>query len=275
VSLKKELLDLLVTLPEVDTVDKRKAFVSLVGFASLGIYLDWEGANVVFFPRLVDELSRRGQPNMLQFLNNLQHAPQAADVERKEQAVRLAAEVQNLHRAAWEQEFAVTSVIAPARKPDLDMLTLAAISTVLVPYLKAVDTAGRPAAAALTTRIEQAFTADPTASLLWGPFKENPELFQAALVPILKDKIGKEAGLVTDLENLIAPAVKEQTSRPAVSIGAGLQINNSEVGCVTGVRGQVPAGGVDILNHAAITNTKMGDITGVENAPPNPRGLKT
>lgn len=53
-----------------------------------------------------------------------------------------------------------------------------------------------------------------------------------------------------------------------VSVGAGLQINNSEVGRVTGVRGPAPAGGVDVLKEAAITNTKMGDITGVEIAPP-------
>ena len=88
---KTDLLDLLVNLPEVDTVDKRKAFVSFVGFASLGIYLDWEGANVVFFPRLLNELSSRGQPTMLEFLKNLPDVPQAAGVERKERAGKLAA----------------------------------------------------------------------------------------------------------------------------------------------------------------------------------------
>jgi hypothetical protein len=60
-----------------------------------------------------------------------------------------------------------------------------------------------------------------------------------------------------------------------VSVGAGLQINNSEVGRVTGVRGPAPAGGVDVLKGAAMTNTKMGDITGVEIAPPAAPGPKT
>jgi hypothetical protein len=53
-----------------------------------------------------------------------------------------------------------------------------------------------------------------------------------------------------------------------VSVGAGLQINSSEVGRVTGVRGPAPAGGVDVLKGAAITNTKIGDIIGVEIKPP-------
>lgn len=52
-----------------------------------------------------------------------------------------------------------------------------------------------------------------------------------------------------------------------VSVGAGLQINNSEVGHITGVSGLIPAGGVGVLKGAAVTNTKMGDITGVEIMP--------
>jgi hypothetical protein len=65
------------------------------------------------------------------------------------------------------------------------------------------------------------------------------------------------------------------TVADGVSVGAGLQINNSEVGRVIGVRGPAPAGGVDVLKGAAVTNTKMGDITGVEIAPPAAPGPKT
>src|SRR5262249_49312940 len=186
---KTDLLDLLMNLPEVDTVDKRKAFVSLVGFASLGIYLDWEGANVVFFPRLVDELSRGGQPTMLQFLNNLPDTPQAASVERKERAGKLAAEVRALDQAAWQQEFAVPSATAPGAKPDLDMLALTAVSTVLVPYFKSKDGAGRSAAVAVATRVQQALATDSTASDLWGDFKEDPESGEYALVRTIKRKL--------------------------------------------------------------------------------------
>lgn len=58
------------------------------------------------------------------------------------------------------------------------------------------------------------------------------------------------------------------TAAAGVSVGAGLHINDSEVGRVTGVRGPAPSGSVDVLNDASITHTKMGDITGVEIAPP-------
>lgn len=55
-----------------------------------------------------------------------------------------------------------------------------------------------------------------------------------------------------------------------VSVGAGLQLSNSELGRVTGVRGPAPAGGVDVLKGATVSNVKMGDITGVEIAAPVP-----
>jgi hypothetical protein len=61
----------------------------------------------------------------------------------------------------------------------------------------------------------------------------------------------------------------------AVSVGGGLQISNSEVGRVTGVRGPAPAGGVDVFKGAAIANAKIGDITGVEIAPPAVTAPKT
>lgn len=59
-----------------------------------------------------------------------------------------------------------------------------------------------------------------------------------------------------------------------VSVGDGLNLSNSEVGRVTGVRGLAPAGKVHVLKDATITNTKMGDITGVEVAPPAARKSK-
>jgi hypothetical protein len=58
-----------------------------------------------------------------------------------------------------------------------------------------------------------------------------------------------------------------------VSVGAGLKIDNSEVGRVTGVRGSAPES-VDVLKGAVITNSKIGDITGVESSPPAPPETK-
>lgn len=59
-----------------------------------------------------------------------------------------------------------------------------------------------------------------------------------------------------------------------VSVGDGLKVDNSEVGRVTGMRGPAPAGAVSVLKDAVLTNTKIGDITGVEITPPAPPGTK-
>jgi hypothetical protein len=53
-----------------------------------------------------------------------------------------------------------------------------------------------------------------------------------------------------------------------VSVGAGLNINDSEIGDVAGVRGALPEGtGVEVLGDAKLTKVKMGDITGVDLGP--------
>ncbi len=55
-----------------------------------------------------------------------------------------------------------------------------------------------------------------------------------------------------------------------VSVGAGLQLRDSEAGRVIGVRGAAPAGiSVDVLRGARLRNARVGDITGVDlGAPP-------
>jgi hypothetical protein len=63
---------------------------------------------------------------------------------------------------------------------------------------------------------------------------------------------------------VVGPAV-------GVSVGGGLELRDAEVGRVTGVRGAVPAGGVDVLRDAKVTGGKIDAITGVEIAPPADR----
>jgi hypothetical protein len=85
-----------------------------------------------------------------------------------------------------------------------------------------------------------------------------------------------------DFERLLsaleaATPLRRRLPEPAVgnvSVGAGLQVRDSEVGRVTGVRGAMPARGVDVLQGAALSNVKIGDITGVELAPPATPGAK-
>jgi len=186
----------------------------------------------------------------------------------KAQVDKLAAAVRALDQAAWEQEFGAPPEAVPGRGPDLNMLALTAVSTVLVPYFKTKGESGRPAAASLAARVEQALTADSTGGVLWVPFKENPEALEAAIVPILKDKLGKDAGLIADLEKLSTEAVKEQTPRPGqigveqrirliqgtvVGAAIGTELVNSIYANVKQVVGTVGPGG-------RLTGVKFGNI---------------
>jgi hypothetical protein len=63
---------------------------------------------------------------------------------------------------------------------------------------------------------------------------------------------------------VIGPAV-------GVSVGAGLELRDAEVGRVTGARGAVLAGEVDVLRDAKVTGGKIDAITGVEISPPTDR----
>lgn len=213
-SQKQDLLDLLANLPEVDTVDKRKAFLGFVGFAYLGIYLDWEGSNVVFSSRLVEELGRCGHSTMVQFLDNLAGAPQAGGKDRKQSIVALSNAVRTLDPANWGSQFGVpTAPHPPGGSPDLDMLSLTTVSTVLVPFYKDPGTIKGQATGQVATLLEQALDADPTALALWAPFKQNPEGLEPAMVAIVKAKLAQDPELAQELTSLTASAVKEMMER--------------------------------------------------------------
>jgi hypothetical protein len=218
-SQKAELLDLLAHLPEVDTVDKRKAFIGFIGFAHIGIYLDWEGANVVFSSRLVEELSRRGQATLVKFLETLPGAPQV-DVRRKEQVAALRGAIQALGQAAWETEFGLVPAAAkPAQAADNDMLALTVVSTMLVPHFKGPEGARSEAVAGIVERLEQALGPDSSAAAIWMSFKAAPEALEAAMVPILKLKLAADEALASELADLVDAA-----TRPSAP-GERLEVN--------------------------------------------------
>ena len=58
------------------------------------------------------------------------------------------------------------------------------------------------------------------------------------------------------------------TPAAAVSVGAGLEADDAEIGDVTGARGVLPPQGVDVLSGAKLKKTKIGNLTGVEIGPP-------
>jgi hypothetical protein len=232
----------LANLPEVDTVDKRKAFLGFIGFTFLGIYLNWEGSSIVFSSRLVEELSRRGQPTMVQFLDNLLSAPQMGQ-DRKPRATNLSGAVKALDSTEWERVFGVpTTAPAPGRGPDLEMLALTVVSTVLVPYFKDTGAAKSQAAGQVAARLEQALTADPTALALWTPFKQSPEALELAMVPIVKAKMAQDQGLSEELALLVMAATKVLMERQPGEVDVTQRIRLVQ-GNVLGV-----AIGSDVIN---------------------------
>lgn len=69
------------------------------------------------------------------------------------------------------------------------------------------------------------------------------------------------------------PLRRRAAVEPAVgvSVGAKLELRDAEVGSVTGARGAMPAGSVDVLRDAKVTGGKIASITGVEITPPAER----
>lgn len=68
------------------------------------------------------------------------------------------------------------------------------------------------------------------------------------------------------------PLRRRAVASPAagVSVGAGLELRDAEIGRVTGARGTMPAG-VEVLKGAKLTGGKVGDIIGVDIGPPADR----
>jgi Sulfatase-modifying factor enzyme 1 len=106
-----------VDLPGVDTVDARRAFVSLVGIDNLRSHLSWEGSNYEFFNRLIIQVSLPGKESLLKFLSNVSNAPQVG-IDRKERIALVYAAIQPLDDHRWRREFGTSeeaSTLQPLR----------------------------------------------------------------------------------------------------------------------------------------------------------------
>lgn len=78
-----------------------------------------------------------------------------------------------------------------------------------------------------------------------------------------RDRLFAALETATPLTRRVAPP-----AAASIRVGSGLELVESEVGNVTGVRGGAPPQAVDVLNDARIKNSKVGDITGVDLGPP-------
>lgn len=215
--LHQELADLLAHLPAVDGPDERRALVAFTGPAELGIHLDWQGSNVAFAARLIDELSRRGKAAVTAFVAALGNTPQVQNsVERQRAIAQLGARLNAMEEAAFRAEFPLpaSAATAEARPIDPAMLAASLVNEVLAPYYKlGTDGLGREAGAgavALAERVvsalEPALAGDVAASALLDVFRHNPDLGQPGMVGVLKARLAADPALAGQLAATLSAA---------------------------------------------------------------------
>ena len=251
---RAELSDFLNHLPAVDYRDERKALLTYTGPSELGIYLNWEGSNVEFTERLLEELSRRGQGALSSFLAGLPNTLQVKNShERQKELTAIRTQVGALDEVAFRAEFPVPLPAgAPAELPPADpaMLAAAVVNEVLAPYYKLGgdqlrQKAGERAvtlAERMADKVEPALAGDLAAGALLDVFKQNPEAGQVGMLQVLKAKLAGDPALAGKLADLFTAAAEEPE-------GGGLQALvdvSQEIGVVKGdVVGAVV--GADVL----------------------------
>ncbi len=103
--LRRDLYDLLLALPGMDSPDDRKALLSYIGFSNYGALLDWQGSKFVFVDRLLTLLGGLGKGATMQFITALRGAPQV-DVSRKQTLDGFLTQLGTMDASAFAKEFA-------------------------------------------------------------------------------------------------------------------------------------------------------------------------
>lgn len=247
--LYRELADLLARLPAVDGPDERRALIAFTGPAELGIYLDWQGSNVVFTGRLLAELSRRGLAALTAFVAALPNTPQVQhSVERRQALAEIGARLNALDEEGFRAEFPVPSPAGPeaaARSADPAMLAAALVNDVLGPYYKLGaeglrSEAGEKAVAlaeGLAREVEPALAADLAASALLSVFRQDPESGQVGLLGILKTRLAADPALAARLAAALGSATAREGDAMISLAGAGRRLglaNRDAVGAIAG-----------------------------------------
>jgi hypothetical protein len=219
-ALSGQILAFLVDLPATDSPEERKALVAYTGFSHLGIYLDWQGSQMEFFPRLLEQLGRRGKATFVKFLDALPKAPQVEhSQERKQTLSKLSAEVEALDEAEWQRQFGVAplSPEEQAKQPiDADLLALTVVTDVLTPFFRLgadelTKKAGEPVArmaGKVWETVEAAIAGSVLNQKVLRDFQQQPgeALNQGAVTEVLKEKLRSDESLRQELSALLAPA---------------------------------------------------------------------
>lgn len=201
-----DLRQFLAHLPGVDDPDDRRAMVASTRPTDMIIYLDFQGSNAAFAQRVVDELSRRGRADTLEFLSTLYGALDPGP-EAKQVLGGFRAAVSALDDAGFRAEFPAPAAAGrpgPPR-PDTGILAGGVVADALVPFYAL-------GAAALGQKIgaRAALAAGQIAALVGGlpdvaprlgDLKEHPgdAGAQQRLVQALTGSLDANAGLMVRL----------------------------------------------------------------------------
>jgi hypothetical protein len=243
--IRNDLRDFLTQLPGVDDPDDRRAMVSSTRPTDMVIYLDFQGADIAFANRVVDELSRRGKAATLEFLGTLYGALNPG-LEAQEKLDAFKAAVGALDDVQFRAEFPAPAPAGlPALpKPDAAILAGALVSDALVPYYALGAGALRQKigerAAQAAEQIAEAVAEKPDVALRMEDLQEDPKdaRAQARLVKSLKGSLDADPGLTAQLAALYdtvttAARAEGQQTLLEVSQEAGV-VQGSLTGAIVG-----------------------------------------
>jgi hypothetical protein len=241
---KATLIEFLARLPNFDTVDERKAFISFSGFPHISIYLNLEGAALVFAERLINELSRRGRETLTKFMDIIRDAPQIG-IERKEQLIAFHDAIQALDEPTWQAEFGVAAAaVEPAQAPHDDMLALTIVSTVLKPHFKKPEGPRRKAVIEIARRLDQVLSSDPGMADIWTEFKAAPEGLEKLIIPRVTRKLEADDALARELADLVDSATQPQAADERLTVDVFQELGVISAPVIGVALGTLPTEGI-------------------------------
>jgi predicted NACHT family NTPase len=105
-SLRTELLKLLLRLPKIHTVRERKTLVDTAGFGQINHRITWEGSSGDFCNDLLNQLCSEGQDHLVAFLRHLADENlHLCGFEDRNSFTNYANQTKDLTPEQWEQEF--------------------------------------------------------------------------------------------------------------------------------------------------------------------------
>ena len=130
-SLRRELTDLLMLLPGMESTDGRQALLTYFGLGDLEHVLDLEGSTFTFAQNLVTTLGRRGKGELSQFLVNLSRSAQVG-AEGREKVTAYLAQLDTMDDREYRAVFGTGLFATPGKgRPSILLAALLGVVGVI------------------------------------------------------------------------------------------------------------------------------------------------